>query len=88
MKLNTKIRVIEPHTPLIVHRHYLFYPGGWRDHPAVVYRDAVGRMGNGGTYAWLPMICAISEDCPAQVLVRRDFIEDFANEALKSGIIP
>ena len=60
----------------------MFYPGNWRDNEDIVYRDAIGRKGH-DTYAWLPLICAMSSECTASVLIRRDLVDEIGNAAME-----
>lgn len=87
ISIGKRVKVIHEHSGP-EHRHHMFYPGSWRDNEAVIYRDAIGRVGNSDGYAWLPMICAILEECPASVLVRRDLLEDLAQSAMEAVIVP
>lgn len=87
VRINKRIRVIREHSGP-EHRHHMFYPGSWRDNEPVVYRDAIGRPNNSDGYPWLPMICAIREECDASVLVRRDLLEDLAQSAMEQEILP
>src|SRR5687768_13927690 len=50
IQIGKRTRVIRPHNGP-PHRHYMFYPGNWRDNEDIVYRDAIGRLGH-RTYAW------------------------------------
>ena len=80
--IRKRIRVIHKHTGP-EHRHHMFYPGNWRDNEAVVYLDAIGRKTKGMGHPWLPLVCGIMSDCKASALVRRDLLEDLAQDAME-----
>jgi hypothetical protein len=85
MNGDKRIRVIRRHSDANTHRHHLFFPGAWRGNPPIEHLDAIGRRNNGGWWRWLPLICAMDQDCPARVLVRADLIEEMADAAIEAS---
>lgn len=69
-------RQIVPHNPDTNYHQWVYLPG-WRDVPATITRDALGRQHRNAWRDWLVLICN-NQDCPGQAIVSAEVVCDIA----------